>query len=353
MGVYIFALLTIVLLYPLIGKRKSLIDGVLTKTNNLYYIVIISTVLIVIAGFRHVTIGIDTLNYKNIFDSVNTNGFDKLLYQSTEIGYTLFQILIGKIFSDFQMLLIISAIFYVSVISYLIFCYSKNPMISYLLFMFFDFYTFSFSGIRQTLAITFVLLAFIQIRNKKMFLFLLLVLIASTFHITALIFLPTYWLGKFNLSRKNLVFFFLCGLFIFLTKDYFQMFMNNYARINYDAAETGGFRLYIVMIYTVMIGIIYRKPFNLNNSVNVYLFYMMLSAVIIFPIIRYNPVTLRLYYYFFIFMVIYIPNILSVIKDKAIVFIGTVSYLLIGSFWFFTSIINSKQLLPYLFFWNN
>ena len=106
MVVYILALLSIVLLYPLIGKRKCLIDGVLTKTNNLYYIAIVSTVLIVIAGFRDVTIGIDTLNYKNIFDFVNLYGFDKLLYQSTETGYTLFQILIGKAFGDFQMLLI-------------------------------------------------------------------------------------------------------------------------------------------------------------------------------------------------------------------------------------------------------
>ena len=352
MVVYILALLSIVLLYPLIGKRKCLIDGVLTKTNNLYYIAIVSTVLIVIAGFRDVTIGIDTLNYKNIFDFVNLYGFDKLLYQSTETGYTLFQILIGKAFGDFQMLLIISAFFYIGVISYLIFNYSKNPMISYLLFIFFDFYTFSFSGIRQTLAITFVLLAFIQIKNKKIFQFLALVMIASTFHITALIFLPTYWLGKFKFSRKNLFFFFLCGLILFLTKDYFQMVMNNYARISYDAAETGGFRLYIVMITTVIIGIIYRKPFKLSNSVNVYLFYMMVSAVVIFPIIRFNPVTLRLYYYFFIFMIIYVPNILSVIKDKAILFIGTIFYLFIGSFWFFTSIINSKQLIPYLFFWN-
>lgn len=351
MGVYILLLISIILLYPLIGKYKGLKNGEIT--NNKYYIYIISILLIIISGFRNITIGIDTSNYKYIFHFVNTYGFEKLLDQNTEIGYTLYQIIIGEVFGDFQALLIITSILYISVVSYLVFKYSKNPMLSYLLFIFFDFYTFSFSGIRQTLALTFILLALIQIKNRNIFLFITLVLIASTFHLTALIFLPTYWLGLFKLSKKNLIFFFLCAIVIYFTKDFMQLFMNSYARISYEVTETGGIRLYIILILTLIVGIIYRKSFTLSNPINIYLFYMMLSSVVIFPIIRINPVVLRLNYYFFIFMIIYVPNVLNVIKDRAIVFIGTCTYLIIGFFWFFTSIINSNQLIPYLFYWNN
>lgn len=50
-------------------------------------------------------------------------------------------------------------------------------------------------------------------------------------------------------------------------------------------------------------------------------------------------------------MIIYIPNILSVIKDKTIRFIIGSSYVLVGVVWFFTSVIYTEQLESYLFFW--
>ncbi|MGO4936210.1 EpsG family protein [Fundicoccus sp. Sow4_H7] len=351
MTVFIITILIIILLYPLIGKRRRFIDGRVTLTNNKLYVYIVSIILISISGFRHVSIGIDTMNYNNIFHHVNSLSISNAINIDVEIGYQLYQILIGNISDDFQLLLVITSILYIGIVSHLIYKYSENPMISYLLFIFFDFYTFSLSGIRQTIAMSLIILAFMQIKEKKFNRFLFWTILASSFHITALVFLPSYWFNRFKLNRRNLLFLLLCGLLIFAAKDYLQVIMSSYARIEYGASDTGGLKLYFLMIITVIFGVLYRKTINSKNPINVYLLYMMISCVVIFPIIRYNPITLRLYYYSFIFMIVYVPNLFGSIKDKAIRAIGTISYLLIGATWFFTTIINSKQIIPYLFFW--
>lgn len=54
MTVYIITILLVVLLYPLIGKKRRTIEGRVTKINNKLYIKIVSIILILISGLRHV-----------------------------------------------------------------------------------------------------------------------------------------------------------------------------------------------------------------------------------------------------------------------------------------------------------
>lgn len=351
MIMYIVLLVLLFFMYPFFRKKSIQVAGKAIMLNNKVYIIMVSSILIVLLGFRGLSVGIDTMSYNNIFNSINSLNFSQLFELKDEYGYILLQLFVGKVFGDFHFLLIIVAVVYIGVVSYHIYKYSGNPLLSYLLFIVYGFYSFAMSATRQTIAIALVMLAFEFIKEKKLFKFLFCVFLASSFHITALIFLPSYWFNKFKLNRKTILLFVLIGLITIVIKDELRMLLNSFARIVYPAIETGGNRMYIFMVLSVLLGIIFRKPFIAKNENNKYLFYMMLASIIIMPVTQFNPTIMRLYYYYFVFMIIYIPNILYTIKDKRIRTIGACSYFIIGAILFFTSLIHTNQLETYLFFW--
>lgn len=351
MIMYICLLILILFMYPFLRKRTMLVHGETIIFNNKKYIFIVSSILIVLLGLRGLSVGIDTINYNNIFNNIKLLSLPQLFELKEEYGYSLLQFLVSKVFGNFQYLLIIVAAFYIGVVSYHIYKYSENPLLSYLLFVVYGFYSFAMSATRQTIAITLVMVAYEFIKEKKLFKFLVVVLLASSFHITALIFLPSYWFNKFNLNRKTILLFVLIGLIVIAIKGELRMLINNFARIEYAAIETGGDRMYIFMLISTCIGIVFRKPFMAKHDNNKYLFYMMLASTIIMPVTQFHPAIMRLYYYYFIFMIIFIPNILRAIKDKGIRVIGTLSYFIIGAILFFSSVIYINQLENYQFFW--
>lgn len=351
MIIYVLLLFMILLLFPLQWKKRTLLNGTIVTINNKEYIHIISFILIIFLGLRGLSVGIDTKNYYDMFNDIKQLNLLQTLNVNFEHGYQLLEFFIGRIFGRFQFLLVFVAILYIGTVSYYIYKYSSNPMISYILFIGFGFYSFAMSSTRQTLAISFTMIAYKYIKEKNISKYLLFILIASTFHISALIFLPCYWLNKINLNRKKLLLILFLALALFAFKDSLRILLNNFARIVYQPTQTGGNRMYFLMVFSTILGVIYIKPFIQKNENNKYLFYMMVGSTLIMPITQFNPTIMRLNYYFFIFMIIYIPNLLSVIKDKFIRIIGTLGYSLVGIIWFFTSSISVQQLETYKFFW--
>lgn len=351
MIMFIILLILITITYPVFTRKSVLVDGKKITYNNKYYIFLISLVLIFILGFRGMDVGIDTKVYYDIYNSVKEFSLGIFFVEDIECGYYLLQYFVKSVFGEFQILLLIVAIFFITVISYHIYKYSSNPWLSYILFIIYGFYSFAMSATRQTIAIGFIMIAYEFIKQKKLFKFLIFVFIAMLFHISAIIFLPAYWFNKFKLNRKNILLFFMVGIALIGLRSPIQIIMNNFARIKYPPLETGGDIMYIFMLISVLIGVIYRRPFMEKSMNNIYLFYMMLSALLIMPLTQFHPAVMRLYFYFFVFLIIYIPNLLSSIKDIIIRYVGVGAYLVIGFIWFFTSIIPIEKLETYMFFW--
>jgi len=353
MIVYIMILLMILFFAFLFNNRKMnliLFTNKKIKVDSIYFY-IIGTVLILISGLRKYTIGIDTYAYKVRFVQVKALDFGNFLSNfELEYGYNFLEFLVSRITDDFQLLLITIAIIYIISVSKIIKKYSAYPPISFLLFLTLGFYTFGMSSIRQTIAISITLLSFDYIIEKKLLKFMIIVLIASFFHVSALIFLPSYWFNKFRINKKSITIFVAVGAVTFLLKDKLRELMILFPR-NYEIVETGGELFYIFMLLSLMVGFLFKKSFITSNHFNKYLYFMIVAAIIIFPIVKFNPAMLRLYYYYSIYLIIYIPNVIFAIKDKAIRLIGIYSYVVVSVYIFFSSIIPSSQLGNYLFFW--
>ncbi len=135
------------------------------------------------------------------FFEVLWNIFTGVQYASYEPGFVLYCRLVGLITNNVQLFLAITAAIVIFLFSKVIYRYSENIGLSFITLMCFGLYTFSFSGLRQALAIAITFYSYTFIDERKPFRFTLAVLLASTLHSSALFFLITYPLSKKTLTK--------------------------------------------------------------------------------------------------------------------------------------------------------
>ena len=141
----------------------------------------------------------DTGTYRGLFDAAPSSikEFFQVIPLEDEWGFTLYYTLIKEFISDkSQWFIIISAV--VTLVSIFIVFYRYSEYIELAIFYFITMgcYLVTMNGIRQYLVSAILFLAFPWIIKKKWYLYIPLVLILSTCHVSALIFLIIYFVGN-------------------------------------------------------------------------------------------------------------------------------------------------------------
>lgn len=145
------------------------------------------------AGLRSYRVGTDTRGYVANY----TNSLDPNYYRfsdDVEKGYQLFEYLLLNLTHNYAWLLSITAFFIV--FSYLKFIkkYAQNYLLAVIVYVTFGVYTFFFNGLRQGIAMAIMMYAMPALLDNKFWRYLLVCLLASTFHISALFMIPFYFL---------------------------------------------------------------------------------------------------------------------------------------------------------------
>ena len=137
-------------------------------------------------GFRPIYIGSDTASYSETFQKIltlNTKG-------SREPLFFISTYLIRLLTDNLHVYFLIMESVYCVALFHIMKKYLNNPnesLIAVTLLYLLGFYAFSVAGLRQTIAIGFIILAFIAADNKKWLYYVLCVALAFGFHNTALI----------------------------------------------------------------------------------------------------------------------------------------------------------------------
>lgn len=202
LGITLFLL--IILVFSIVefkddfGLKKK---GRIFFSNYLHKILFIAIVFFLwfLTAFRSGNIGNDTQNYLNYYENIAKDGITKNL--SIEFGYQIYCWLLSRIFSNPYFLLVISATICYSISAIYIYKHSKNILFSTIL-LFCVAFSFFTSGLRQALAMVIVLIAYYKIKEGKKILPIALILVASTFHISALI--TFLWFGHKFIFKKPL-----------------------------------------------------------------------------------------------------------------------------------------------------
>lgn len=172
-----------------------------TKKRKRYFVISSGIVLFLYAALRGVLPGTDMMGYIRKYELYATYSPEQIFnIFSSDVKDPVFHVLgwclssIG--FTHAQWWIAFIAGIYLVPAMVIIYKESPQPLTSSIMFLALGFFSFSLTGLRQTLAMGFIFLSYFYLRDKKLIKFIILVLVASLFHSTALIFLIAYPLAR-------------------------------------------------------------------------------------------------------------------------------------------------------------
>ena len=290
------------------------------------YIRFICFVLILQSGLRNVAVGIDTYNYFLIFEEIRYTSWNEIIqntitYYSTgdflirDPGYSIIQKLFQTITTDFQLFLIFIAILFFSAFGHFLYKNSKrlsDVIIAFLIYSVLFYFFFSITGQRQTIATALLLFSFEYIKKRKLLPFLLLVMIASTVHKSALVFIPLYFVSRIVKTR----------LFYRVILILFPVFLVFNGEIAGFLSTLGGYEgysqflgsgTYVFTVFFLLISLValIRSKYIIKSNPNAQNYFNAFAFALLFlPLTWFHPSTMRIVQYFSIFMTLFIPEII-------------------------------------------
>ncbi|MBS6685593.1 EpsG family protein [Thomasclavelia spiroformis] len=337
-------------LYCLYSKNIIFKFGRKKISSDKIYIIFIAFIMILISGFRNLNIGNDTIAYYKLYTLYsNMNLIDIINMDLKEPGFYILSSLCGSLGMSYRFFLLTVAMLYICAVSFIIYKYSYISWFSYLVFIGIGMMTFGMTAIRQTLAISFTLITYYKLDTGKIFQSLLFMIIAYLCHVTAVVFLPTYFLIKLSLNKRNLFLMIVICVLIYLNKaEIINFFVTNNTN-DYTPTETGGVITYAFYLITIFISFFLTKKNILKSNI----FFMALMVLVLWPVMSFHPAVFRLGNYYSIFFIILIPNMIkSMIDDleKNVGYIFCFFYVLLMLFMFFYNVLGSNSaFVPYIF----
>lgn len=305
-----------------------------SSSKGLLYIYSIFAILLpsLLAGFRDCSIGTDTVNYLNYFEnSIYYSNYESFLmsYLRVEPGFLILSYLISRfsqesVFFLFIVHFIIVLFIYISAFKIRNFI---NP--SWIMFFFmFMMYNESLNAMRQYIALSLSLYAFvIYVNKKKMWLYILFIVIAIMFHRSAFIcfaMIPIfYWTKKFTIRHnlKQLLFYISIFLLLIifgqsfylpLITDSFEGKYEGYLSTN----AVGGISLSSFLVYLTSFFYIFYKTWRLGDKIMDIFIISSLLSVFILLFSSYSVQLYRLSLYFFIIDILAISYIFKRTPSK-------------------------------------
>lgn len=338
------------------------------------YIVIMAVLHSLLSGLRHqqLTGDMQTYCYK-YWLTLNEGWFSEEIFQGgRNFGFNWLLKFFSTISNgEFQFFLIVVAIFIEAVVAYLIYKYSPLPWLSFLVWNCMGFYVIGFNIVKQSIAMAFIMIAFIGIMEEKPKLFTVFTILATIVHKPALIFLPAYFLSKRKFTLQTLIIYVCGAAAIFINRNQVVKLMQDFyyeEGIIGDSATLGG-RFFLIVAF--IIAGFALKGFNgkyFSKVAN-----LIVAAAVLQMFSGFENVFTRLTDYYLQFLIIFIPLSFADYKDEKLIGIGEgirldisqkqrfliIAFLAIFIIWFYirsyidVDIIIYDDYTNYRFFWED
>ena len=341
-----------------IGKTPEILD-------NSLIVPVFFVLFFLLLSLRHETIGRDLWNYHYKFTALSSYSFKDIWKADTDILYALLNWIVGQFTDNFQIFMMIVAAITVLPVAKL---YSEDKQYGFLkviLFMNMSVFIMMFSGLRQAIAISVAMIAYRYVRKKKPLRFLLFALIALGFHHTGFIILLYYPLYHLKLT-KNQQWFIIPGIaavFVF-NKQIFGLvtkLLHSVLGEKYDVEvqETGAYLMIMLFALFSIAAFFFLDEKKMDDETRGLRNFLLMTLLLqcFAPV---HTLSMRMNYYFIIFVPIIVPkifkyskeNIKDVSKIARIVIVGFfVAYYLYTTYISCQTGISSLDTYPYVPFW--
>ncbi len=319
MFIYIVIILAILILGIIIKPNDN-------KKNKKIYLIIIFTIITIVAAIRNVSVGIDTEQFCNAFKRIASISFEQALELRYEVGFICLCKIISYIWTNQQILIIVSSLLIFPIVGFFIYRNSEDVILSSLLYILLNTYAMQMNVMRQAIALAIIIVGYeLFFKTDKMIKYMLLVVIASFFHQTALImiFLVLLKDKKYNLKIYMLTT--LAGIIAFLVANkiwnlavsIFPSYAGYIDKGEYvSPSYLAGTISAIVAWLVLTMGMFFERKNKEKNGNYNFLAYMMSIIFIIDMIVIKINLFVRLASYFGIFTLIWLPNTLKNDLDK-------------------------------------
>lgn len=360
MTIYILQIMLITIIYLFLSYK-----GMTDKKEKIFLFATF-IILCVIACFRGSSVGYDTEQYITAYHKAANLTLSTLSTLRYEYGFTLLCVFLNKITASPQILLIITSLFINYAVLKFIYKKSDNKLFSVLLYILLNIFFFYTSAMRQAIAIAIILLGFDNLEKKKYFKFAIYIIIASLFHESAFLTLIFIFFKEKKYNKLFLYELIIASIFFFaFGKNIFDLLIKISPRLNdYSSSQFmeenyfGALIQFLLNLVLFVLGYIIMLHNNRsvltdkNNKNNIFIglmsasviFYLLTMRVSIFN--RFSP-------YFSIFIIIWLPNCIAMIKNpknKLMLYVGTTFILFI--YWGAINILRPEWygMIPYSFF---
>ncbi len=329
MAVYIglFAL-AVILGIPLAGRKSS-------KPGKIIYLSVMFVLMFLLSAFRY-GMGNDYFSYIRIYDIICSTPWSEITTLVYEPLFTLVTKLISMISSNPEVMYIIYSVLILAPVAYSIYRYSDNVWISVAVYLCFTFFYSSMNFIRQSIAVSILILAYGFIKQRKIIPVMIFAVAAALFHYTAIVFIPFYLLSFFiKPTKKAIIIYSSVSLGALITvlimkavganplnlmANFMTMLTGRDYNVYIDSKWfTEGFGIeYLIMPAAVLafIMISYFLGWREKEEADTSLWFMLFNASI-WSFITFAFIVERFSLFLFIFSIFAIPSVLNYFNEKA------------------------------------
>ena len=337
-----------------------LIQGIIFvywKKKPKIFIIFVTIEFILLSGLRNITVGSDTQAYLTFFERIDYHYtwrevMTYVFYRYWTGGrwfeplYVLYIKVFHTITVNPQIFLIITALIIFLPLEKYLYDNSKDVSMSAMIYMCLFFQCFGITAIRQAIALSMVSLwGFQFVKERKLSWYILTVAIAFMFHASAIIMLPYYFLYQIKLTKKMRIIYAVGVGVLLWTKEYIIQIAAKMVGLVYVGVEgQKAFNMVLIMLAVTGYLLVRYDYIIVKRTENTGLINAILAGTLILPFTQIDNTYMRLCYYYYMALMVVIPEIIEDFPQKLHIPIRICAYL--GM-----SILFVRHGLEYSFFW--
>lgn len=324
------------------------------------YCYLVMVQLLLLALLRDITVGGDLTGYREWFDIISDTPVSQMSslkniprYGGIEAGWNWLNKFLSVICPEFRIVMVFCSTVFIGTVTWFILKYSKIKWFSFFLFITLGYYTQSFSGLRQYLAISMILISLKYVFERKPWQFLIMIALACSFHQSAVCCLPIYFFPKIKrngyywlaaISFAAVLFVFSSELlFFFLSKT---KYVSYYTR---DFGQGSGDGMLVMFSCFLFLIVLYlKKNPRTDTKINMYLS-MFLTSIFLNILALSLGIIGRVMLYFHIILMVLLPNVIFSIHNKDSKCLATIAICLVTSIYYFVFLLraDTSGIAPY------
>lgn len=323
--------------------------------QNKMFIFLMLLPLFLLTAFRGSEVGADTLAYNRMYETMRDDTFVlESSYDRLEVGYKVFLWCLTRISANPQFQYIVLSIFYIVIFTFFLYRNTDNPARFVVLFLGLSIYTFYLTGIRQSIAMTICLLAYEKAKQRKLIMFVLIVMIAFSFHKSALFFGAAYFFTKSQKGKIYIPIYISIFILAIIFNEQIFAYGSTVFDIDYGIETTGnGYFMFGIVAITTLLSFIFMEELEENRLDNIMLIQLNVISMALWILRLFSRTAERvalIYMPFTILLIVELFDLSIITKDDRLSkLINLSTTVFLGLYFFYR--LDGTGLLPYIPFW--